>query len=165
MNILVKHASICSAKVDAIVNPANCLGYMGGGVAKAIRDVGGVEIENEAIHKGPINLGDLIITGAGALVAGMVIHAPTMEQPAERADPDVVRQAVESVLEYAAQEQLHSLAFPGMGTGVGGLDKVQAARIMVAAFRAHTAEYPRVIELYDVDPTMVNAWQEQLAGI
>ncbi len=164
LQIIVKRGSICTARVDAIVNPANCYGSMGGGVARAIRDVGGRVIEDEAIHKGPVNLGDLIVTRAGSLICGRIIHAPTMENPADRADPDVVREAMESVLDYAARERLDSLAFPGMGTGVGGLDKREAAKIMITAFRAHTSPFPRLIELYALDEEMVGAWRAELGA-
>jgi O-acetyl-ADP-ribose deacetylase (regulator of RNase III) len=41
---------ITQQTVDAIVNPANSLMIMGGGVAGAIKRIGGKEIEEEAIR-------------------------------------------------------------------------------------------------------------------
>jgi len=45
MSIIVRLGDLTQINCDAIVNPANSLGYMGGGVAGAIKRVGGAEIE------------------------------------------------------------------------------------------------------------------------
>ena len=43
VDIVVKKGDITREKCDAIVNPANSYGLMGGGVALTIRNVGGVK--------------------------------------------------------------------------------------------------------------------------
>ncbi|MFH0858198.1 MAG: macro domain-containing protein, partial [Candidatus Omnitrophota bacterium] len=55
--IKVVQVDITELKVDAIVNAANNELLMGGGVAGAIRKIGGKEIEDEAVSKGPIEIG------------------------------------------------------------------------------------------------------------
>ena len=47
--IIVEKADLTKLEVDAIVNPANSSGTMGGGVAGAIKRAGGGEIEREAM--------------------------------------------------------------------------------------------------------------------
>ncbi|MFZ8784566.1 macro domain-containing protein, partial [Thermocrinis sp.] len=47
MQIEVINGSILEVDADVIVNPANSLGLMGGGVAGAIKRFGGEEIEEE----------------------------------------------------------------------------------------------------------------------
>ena len=84
MSIVVKRGDITQLSCDAIVNPANSFGYMGGGVAGAIKRIGGNEIEREAVSKAPIRVGSAIATTAGTLPCKYVIHAPTMKQPAMR---------------------------------------------------------------------------------
>ena len=74
---LVK-GDITQQEVDAIVNAANTHLVMGGGVAGAIRRAGGDKINEEAIKKGPIPLGEAAITTAGNLKAKFVIHAASM---------------------------------------------------------------------------------------
>lgn len=122
--------------VDAIVNPANSYGVMGGGVAGAIRKKGGVEIEKEAVRQAPILIGKAVATGAGSLPCRFVIHAPTMIRPAEATSVDQVRKAVRAALECADQNGLKQIAFPGMGTGVGRLDPEAAAEAMVEVARS-----------------------------
>jgi len=104
---------------------------MGGGVAGAIKRTGGVEIEREALKYAPVPVGKAVATGAGKLRARAVIHAPTMERPAMRTSVEKVRAAVKAALECAEEKGFASVAFPGMGTGVGGLPIDDAARVMV----------------------------------
>ncbi|MHA1505808.1 MAG: macro domain-containing protein [Candidatus Asgardarchaeia archaeon] len=122
--------------IDAIVNPANSLMYMGGGVAGAIKRVGGDEIEKEALEKAPVPVGKAIMTGSGKMKGiKAVIHAPTMEKPAMRTSISKVEMATTAALECAEENGLESLAFPGMGTGVGGVSYDDAAETMVNAIK------------------------------
>ena len=108
MSIIVQKGDLTKIPCDAIVNPANSYGYMGGGVAGAIKRTGGVEIENEAISKAPIPVGKAIITVAGRLPCSFVIHAPTMEQPAMRIGIDNVKDATRAALELGIELKLKS---------------------------------------------------------
>jgi O-acetyl-ADP-ribose deacetylase (regulator of RNase III) len=129
--IIVKKGDITEEECDAIVNPANSLGYMGGGVALAIKLKGGKEIEEEAVRKAPIPLGKAIATKAGKLKCKFVIHSPTMQKPAEKIPLENVRLATRAALELAKELKIKSIAFPGMGTGVGGIKAEDAARVMI----------------------------------
>jgi O-acetyl-ADP-ribose deacetylase (regulator of RNase III) len=140
VNIMVLTGDVTKQKVGAIVNPANSLMIMGGGVAGAIKRAGGKEIEDEAIKHAPVAVGKAIATGAGRLGARYVVHAPTMEMPAMRIDKGNVRSAVRGALECAKQLRIETIVFPGMGTGVGGLSLEEAARTMVSEIRNHIDE-------------------------
>ncbi len=122
---------ITRIECEAIVNPANSLMIMGGGVAGAIKRAGGEEVEREAMSKAPVRVGDAIITGAGRLKAKYVIHAPTMERPAMRISVDNVEKAVRAALRKMVEAGIREAAFPGMGTGVGGVNPREAARVMI----------------------------------
>lgn len=125
--------------VDAIVNPANSYGQMGGGVAGAILKKGGEEIEREAVSKSPIAIGEAVATRAGRLKCRYVIHAPTMVRPAEVTDVERVQKATRAALECADREGLKRVAFPGMGTGVGRVPPEAAAQAMVDVARSFRA--------------------------
>jgi len=137
VDIIVLTGDITKLKVDAIVNPANSLMIMGGGVAGAIKKAGGKEIEDEARKHAPVAVGKAIATGAGQLEAKYVIHAPTMRMPAISIDKGNVQSAVKGALECAKRLGIGTIAFPGMGTGVGGLSLEDAARTMVSEIRKH----------------------------
>lgn len=119
---------------DAIVNAANNHLWMGAGVAGAIRRAGGIEIEREAVSKGPIPVGEAVATGAGQLKARYVIHAAAMGQDL-RTDADKIRSATINSLRRAEELDLRSVAFPALGTGVGGFSYGQAAEVMIEAIR------------------------------
>ncbi len=137
VKIAVTTGDITRQKVDAIVNPANSHLIMGGGAAGAIKRAGGKEIEDEAIKKAPVPVGKAIATGAGRLDAKHVIHAPTMTMPAMRIGAENVKLAMKGALECAEQLGIRSIAFPGMGTGVGGLQLQEAVANIVEATKKH----------------------------
>ncbi|MCW1301397.1 MAG: macro domain-containing protein [Candidatus Nanoarchaeia archaeon] len=133
--IELKIGNIVEEEVDAIVNPANSLGVMGGGVALAIKKAGGEEIEREAMSRAPIKIGEAIATSAGKLKCKYVIHSPTMERPAMKTTARNVKLATRAALKLARELGISKIAFPSMGTGVGGLSPRVAARAMISEFR------------------------------
>jgi len=134
--VSVHQGDITRLQVDAIVNAANTHLWMGGGVAGAIKRAGGVEIEQEAVRLGPIAVGEAVATGAGRLPCRHVIHAATMGQDLVTG-AEAIRAATRSSLRLADTLGLSSLAFPLLGTGVGGFPPAEAARLMVEETVAH----------------------------
>jgi O-acetyl-ADP-ribose deacetylase (regulator of RNase III) len=131
---------ITELAVDAIVNAANNHLWMGGGVAGAIKRRGGAEIEREAVSKGPIPVGSAVATGAGRLQARYVIHAAVMGQDLAT-DAEKIRQATRSALALSTELGAKSVAFPALGTGVGGFPLGQAAAIMLDEIISHLQEH------------------------
>ncbi len=135
--IRIVQQDLATLDVDAVVNAANDHLWMGGGVAGALKRAGGDEIEREAKTKGPIEVGDAIVTGAGRLKARHVIHAAVMSQFLPRTSADAIARATASALARAEEIGARTVAFPAFGTGVAGFPVTECARIMVAAVRAH----------------------------
>lgn len=150
VEIEVVQGDITEMKVDAIVNPANTRLIMGGGVAGAIKRKGGKEIEEEALKKGPIPIGDAVFTSAGKLYCRYVIHAPTVEEPGGSSSLENVRKATRAALKTAEYLKISSIAFPGMGTGVGGLDVRSAAATMMREIKRHVMEGTCLKKIYFV---------------
>ena len=122
---------------SAIVNAANNHLQLGAGVAGAIARRGGPSIQAECDRHGPIRVGEAALTGAGRLPCRHVIHAAAMgdEPVSERS----IREATRASLTQAARHGIAELAFPILGTGVGGFPFGRAVEIMVAAIRARPA--------------------------
>jgi len=137
VTITVTSGDITKLEVDAIVNAANSQLIIGGGVAGAILRAGGKEIQEEANKKAPVPIGKATATTAGKLKAKYVIHAPTMKRPAMPTSKLNVRLATRGALECAQQLGIANVAFPGMGTGVGGLNVHEAANVMVEEIKRH----------------------------
>jgi O-acetyl-ADP-ribose deacetylase (regulator of RNase III) len=138
MEITFVHGDIAQQEADAIVNAANNHLWMGTGVAGAIKRAGGREIEAEAVAKGPIPIGEAVATGAGRLKARYVIHAAVMGQDL-RTDADKIRRSTQATLRRADELGVTSLAFPALGTGVGGFSLEECARVMLDAVESHAA--------------------------
>ena len=83
IEIHIAQGDITQCEVDAIVNAANNDLILGGGVAGAIRRVGGESIQAECNEHGPVAIGEAAITGAGHLPAKFVIHQASMALSAE----------------------------------------------------------------------------------
>lgn len=162
IKITVRKGSITTIEADAVVNPANSYGFMGGGVAWVIKNVGGQIIEDEAIAQARFHIGEAVLTGGGELIARHVIHSPTMEEPAEKTNLVNIQQAVHTALELADKSEFTKIAFPGMGTGVGGVDKKEAAQTMVKTIKAFRAQSLKEVVLTGKDEDMVKAFEEAL---
>lgn len=125
---------IAAQDVDAVVNAANSGLWMGSGVAGALKRAGGPEVEVQAMSRGPIRPGQAVITGAGRLPARHVIHAAAMGEDL-RTDEALIRAATTAALDLAEHHRLGSIAFPALGTGVGGFPVRECARVMLELFR------------------------------
>jgi O-acetyl-ADP-ribose deacetylase (regulator of RNase III) len=136
--IEITDGDIAAQDADAIVNAANSHFWMGSGVAGALRARGGPEIEAEAVALGPVEPGECVVTSAGRLSARYVIHAAVMGLNL-RTSADAIERASRNALTQAEALGCTSIAFPALGTGVGGFPLDRCARIMIGAVRAHHA--------------------------
>jgi len=151
VRILVRQGDITDYDGDAIVNAANNHLILGAGVAGAIRRRGGTIIQDECDRHGPIGVGEAAITGAGALNVRWVIHAAAMgDEPVSEAS---IRGSVEASLRLAREQDALRVAFPVLGSGVGGFDFTAAAAIMLEVIRTSSdAEALQEIVLYGYLP-------------
>jgi O-acetyl-ADP-ribose deacetylase (regulator of RNase III)/ADP-ribose pyrophosphatase YjhB (NUDIX family) len=127
--IKVVLGDITESRAEAIVNAANNKLLMGGGVAGVIKRKGGKVIEEEALRKGPVKIGEAVATGAGELAAKYVIHAATMGMDF-KTDEVKIRDACRSSLQLARQLKVSSIVFPALGCGTGGFPLLASAKIM-----------------------------------
>jgi O-acetyl-ADP-ribose deacetylase (regulator of RNase III) len=134
--IRIVTGDIARMETEALVNAANNELWMGSGVAAALKQAGGVTIEQEAVRQGPISVGDSVLTGAGKLKSLYVIHAAAMA-PGRPATRESVSAATRSALKLAAQHNIDSISFPALGTGVGGLSLAACATAMLTAAQQH----------------------------
>lgn len=125
---IAHEGDITTYRGDAIVNAANNHLRLGAGVAGAIRRAGGPSIQVECDRHGPIRVGEAAITGAGNLAVRWVIHAAAMgdEPVSERS----IRESTLASLRLAAEHGIHRIAFPVLGSGVGGFSFTHAAEVM-----------------------------------
>src|ERR1700726_3766170 len=117
--LILQQGDLTEMDVDAIVNAANNDLQLGGGLAGVIRRRGGDSIQRECNEIGAIPVGGAAITSGGKLKARHIIHAASMElggQTTTRA----LRGSTAHALRIAAEKGLRTIAFPAVGTGIGG---------------------------------------------
>ncbi len=121
---------ITEMTTDAVVNAANAQLVLGGGVAGAIRKKGGPEIQEECYEKGGTFVGGAVITTGGNLKAKYVIHAvgPRM---GEGNEDEKLKNATLNSLKVADENNLKSISFPAISTGIFGFPIQRCAEIML----------------------------------
>ena len=132
VKIEVHQGDITEADTETIVNAANNHLWMGSGVAGAIKSKGGVEIEQDAVAKGPIEIGQAVESIAGKLPYKDIIHAAGMGQDL-RTNGSIVSEVTKNSLLLADRLGLKSISFPAIGTGVGGFSVEECAEKMIEA--------------------------------
>ena len=137
------NGDICELEVDAIVNPANLSLWMATGVGGALKRAGGDEIEFAAVRQAPVELGSAVVTPAGKLAARAVIHAVSLDRDRRTSGP-VIEAAVRSAMARARDIGATSIAFPALGTGVGGFPLEEGARITVTTVRDELPASPSI---------------------
>ncbi len=136
--IRIQEGDLTLEQVDAIVNAANTQLALGSGVAGAIRERGGPSIQAECDAHGAVELGDAALTAAGDLPARYVIHAAGMDLGGGVSE-ESLRACTRRSLELAREHGCRSVAFPAIGTGVGGFPLQRCAEIMLQEVHDHLA--------------------------
>jgi O-acetyl-ADP-ribose deacetylase (regulator of RNase III) len=141
MQFRVVQGDIAAQSADALVNAAGTSLQMGSGVAGALRRGAGSEINEEAVSKGPVDLGEVAVTDAHDLNAEYVVHAAAMPHSGDgQATRESIRDATRNTLERADELGCESLVIPALGTGVAGFDLAAGTRIIC-----------EVVDAYDPD--------------
>lgn len=140
MKIEIIKADITEIQVDAIVNAANTSLLGGGGVDGAIHRKGGKAILDDCVKirnkQGGCKVGDAVITTAGNLPAKYVIHTVG---PVWNGDKDekskLLSDCYKNSLELAIKNEIKTIAFPGISTGIYRFPKDIAARIAIKSVK------------------------------
>jgi O-acetyl-ADP-ribose deacetylase (regulator of RNase III) len=139
--ITLHHGSILDLECDAVVSPANSFGFMDGGIDAVYMRHFGVEIQNRVRrqifehHHGELLVGHADIVETADRKIPFLICAPTMRVPMKLVDtvnPYLAARAVLLLIKHgvfrsgrlkgdAIAKHVKTVAFPGLGTGVGGV--------------------------------------------
>jgi O-acetyl-ADP-ribose deacetylase (regulator of RNase III) len=121
---------ITHQSIDAIVNAANSSLLGGGGVDGAIHRAAGPRLIAETRTLGGCQTGDAKISGGYDLPARHVIHTVgPVYQPNTPHIPQLLASAYRRSLEVAVENNVHTLAFPSISTGIFGYPVNEAAVI------------------------------------
>lgn len=119
--------------VDAIVNAANAHLTTGGGVAGAVHRAAGPRLEEECRPLAPIITGQCVMTGAHNLPNKQVIHCLGPVYGRDEPAAELLSSCYRNALQLADENQLQSIAFPAISTGIFGYPLSEAAQVSLKA--------------------------------
>ncbi|MFI9381018.1 macro domain-containing protein [Kutzneria sp. NPDC052558] len=149
--IRVHPGSVLDIEAQAVVSPANSFGWMRGGI-DALYSRAFPEVEQNvrsgvlAYHGGELPVGEAIIVPTGEAAPEWMISAPTMREageqlPADTVHPYLAARAVFRLWLHGrldsgvpVRDAVHTIAMPGLGTGVGEVEPRTCARQVAAAW-------------------------------
>jgi O-acetyl-ADP-ribose deacetylase (regulator of RNase III) len=137
---------ITALEVDAIVNAANNSLLGGGGVDGAIHRAAGPQLLTFNRTLGGCKTGEAKISPGFRLPARHVISTVgPVWHGGEQGEPELLKSCYVNSLELALANDVRTIAFPGISTGVYGYPKDQAAVIAIRAMQAYTERFERII--------------------
>lgn len=142
MQFSVVQGDVAEQSADALVNAAGTSLRMGSGVAGALRRAAGEQLNEAAMAKGPVDLGEVAVTDAFALDAKYVIHAAAMPHYGNgKATAESIRSATRNALVAADGRGCRSLVIPALGCGVAGFALREGATRIAEEIRDFDPEH------------------------
>lgn len=157
---------ITTSKAEVIVSSDDTGISMGGGISGCIRKRGGEEILKDAQKKLPAQLGDVVVSTAGALDhQKFIFHCLTIDHEHKRdvyegrllntedINKYILQHSVDKCFRLLQALDLQSIAFPCIGAGLAHIPLKKVAEVMAEAIATnlfHT-QRPYEIELYLYD--------------
>lgn len=130
--IHIRQGDITTLEVDAIVNAANTSLLGGGGVDGAIHRAAGPGLLEECKTLNGARPGEAKITGGYNLPAKYVIHTPgPVYKNGNSGEEKTLGNSYYNAMMRAKENNLSSIAFPAISTGVYGYPKEDACRVAV----------------------------------
>ena len=131
-------------ETDAIVNAANSQLAPGGGVSGAIHLGAGPLLWDECRALGGCSTGEAKITRGYNLSAHYVIHTVGPLYAGRVSDPENLKNSYLNSLDLASKNNLKSISFPSISTGVFGYPVKEASYIALKAIIDWLQHHPGV---------------------
>ena len=130
-NISIILGDITKAKVDCIVNAANCTLLGGGGVDGAIHAAAGPELLEECKALNGCKTGQAKLTNGYNLLAKYIIHTVGPVYSNSESDKTDLANCYTNSLQLAKENNIKSIAFPAISTGIYGYPIKEATKIAI----------------------------------
>ncbi|KAL5032290.1 hypothetical protein BDV3_000872 [Batrachochytrium dendrobatidis] len=145
--VCIFRGDITELPVDAIVNAANNSLLGGGGVDGAIHRKAGRELLEECIKLDGCPTGQAKLTRGYNLPSPHVIHTVGPIIRGNQLQPNVLASCYTASLNVAKHNQIKSIAFPCISTGIYGYDQDSAAHVALGTVRQWLMENTDTVDL------------------
>jgi O-acetyl-ADP-ribose deacetylase (regulator of RNase III) len=143
--ITIKKSDITLEDVDVIVNAANTRLAGGGGVDGAIHHAAGLKVLEECRKIGGCPTGEAVITDGGRLKAKKIIHtAGPVWHGGTRGEAGLLVKSYENSFLLARKNDLRTISFPAISTGVYGYPVEEAARIALSVGKRFEKDFDEI---------------------
>ena len=150
---------LATTSADAVLRPADAsLGPLTPATSK-LDDYAGPRFAEQRRLTTPLKAGAAVVTGGGSLRAPYVLHV-VVRDPDAPISRDIVRRALVSAWQRAADWELSTIASPLVGAGTGELSMEEAAGLLAETFPSQPAGCPRELHIvveHDDDRALVEA--------
>lgn len=122
--IFEKTGDIFKSGAEVLVNPVNCVGVMGAGLAKQfkIRFPEMFEGYKELCQAGYVCLGEVSIHRSGIEEPRWIVSFPTKHHFRESSELSSITSGLKDLQNVLVKLNVESVAIPALGCGLGGLD-------------------------------------------
>lgn len=133
---------ILRADAEALVNTVNCVGVMGRGVALHFKRAypENYRAYAAACKRGEVEPGRMFVYDTGGRSPRLIVNFPTKRHWRGKSRIEYIEQGMHALVREIREREIHSIAIPPLGSGLGGLDWQQVRPLIERAL----AQVPQV---------------------
>jgi O-acetyl-ADP-ribose deacetylase (regulator of RNase III) len=137
--IQLTKGDILTAKTEALVNTVNCVGVMGRGIALQFRKAfpGNFKAYKKACDNKQVQPGKMFIYDLNRLDRPhFIINFPTKQHWKNKSRIEDIKSGLVDLVSVVQQQQIHSIAIPPLGCGLGGLNWDEVRPLIFEALKS-----------------------------
>ena len=158
MPLAIVSGDLFQRHAAALVNPVNCVGVMGAGLAKQFREVYPTCFlpYKRACSEGRLRPGKVFAWPRPSAEPGFpqwIIHFPTKRNWRDKSRMADLETGLADLIRVVREKEIPSIAIPPLGAGLGGLDPAAVGKLLQERLQPLAEEG---VQVFLVQPTAAN---------